>query len=116
MKKSKAKPKKKRKGKEEKSESKLKKAERPSGDSEFSYDVTTDHVTVKVRIMKKPEESIHTYILELPQLETATLAFLDDLKKWCLVLFLEKLPEDRRKFMTGAKVDGTFKMQDSSGR
>jgi RES domain-containing protein len=39
-----------------------------------------------------------------------SIAFLDDLKKWCLVLFLEKLPKDRRKFLTGAKVEGTFKI------
>jgi RES domain-containing protein len=39
-----------------------------------------------------------------------SIAFLDDLKKWCLVLFLEKLPEDPRKFLQSAKAEGTFKI------
>ncbi len=39
-----------------------------------------------------------------------SIAFLDVLKNWCLVLFLEKLPEDPRKFLPSARAEGTFKI------
>ncbi|GAF79672.1 unnamed protein product, partial [marine sediment metagenome] len=39
-----------------------------------------------------------------------SIAFLDDLEKWCLVLFLEKLPDDSNEFLPTVKVAGSFKI------
>jgi hypothetical protein len=39
-----------------------------------------------------------------------SMAFLDDLEQWCLVLFLEKLPANVREFLLVVKTDGTFKI------
>lgn len=40
-----------------------------------------------------------------------SVAFLDDLEKWCLVLFLEKLPQEPRTFLQGVKEDGYFEIK-----
>ena len=39
-----------------------------------------------------------------------SMAFLDDLEQWCLVLFLEKLPADVREFLPHVITDGTFRI------
>ena len=39
-----------------------------------------------------------------------SIAFPDKTEKWCLVLFLEKLPADPLKFLPQAKPDGTFQV------
>jgi RES domain-containing protein len=39
-----------------------------------------------------------------------SMAFLDDLEQWCLVLFLEKLPSDVREFLPTVRTDGTFRI------
>lgn len=39
-----------------------------------------------------------------------SMAFLDDLEQWCLVLFLEKLPTDVREFLPHVITDGTFRV------
>ncbi len=39
-----------------------------------------------------------------------SMAFLDNLEQWCLVLFLEKLPTNAREFLPNAIADGTFKI------
>ena len=43
-------------------------------------------------------------------LQVPSISYQDHQNKRCQVLFLEKLPEDPRKFLTGAKVEGTFKI------
>jgi RES domain-containing protein len=40
-----------------------------------------------------------------------SMAFLDDLEQWCLVLFLEKLPSDVREFLPKVTTDGTFRIE-----
>jgi hypothetical protein len=40
-----------------------------------------------------------------------SMAFLDDLEQWCLVLFLEKLPTDVREFLPSVNTDGTFRIE-----
>jgi RES domain-containing protein len=40
-----------------------------------------------------------------------SMAFLDDLEQWCLVLFLEKLPSDVRDFLPNVTTDGTFRIE-----
>ena len=37
-----------------------------------------------------------------------SMAFLDDLDRWCLVLFLEKLPTDPETFLPSVRPDGSF--------
>ena len=37
-----------------------------------------------------------------------SVAFLDDLDRWCLVLFLEKLPADSAAFLPSVRPDGFF--------
>lgn len=39
-----------------------------------------------------------------------SMAFLDRLEQWCLVLFLEKLPEDTRQFLPEVAEDGFFEV------
>lgn len=39
-----------------------------------------------------------------------SIAFLDDLEQWCLVLFLEKLPQDPRLFLPTVEPDGYFQV------
>lgn len=39
-----------------------------------------------------------------------SIAFLDSLEQWCLVLFLEKLLPDTRKFLPTAEPDGFFQI------
>lgn len=39
-----------------------------------------------------------------------SVAFLDNLEQWCIVLFLEKLPPDSRKFLPSVEVDGFFQI------
>lgn len=39
-----------------------------------------------------------------------SVAFLDNLEQWCLVLFLEKLLPDTRKFLPSVKFDGFFQV------
>lgn len=39
-----------------------------------------------------------------------SIAFLDNLEQWCLVLFLEKLPLDTRKFLPSVEADGFFQI------
>jgi RES domain-containing protein len=39
-----------------------------------------------------------------------SLAFLDNLEQWCLVLFLEKLPANPRHFLPSVVPDGTFQI------
>ncbi|ELR98414.1 RES domain-containing protein [Gloeocapsa sp. PCC 73106] len=39
-----------------------------------------------------------------------SLAFLDNLEQWCLVLFLEKLPRDTREFLPSVVADGVFQI------
>jgi RES domain-containing protein len=40
-----------------------------------------------------------------------SMAFLDNLEQWCLVLFLEKLPTDVREFLPNVTIDGTFRIE-----
>jgi RES domain-containing protein len=40
-----------------------------------------------------------------------SMAFLDDIEQWCLVLFLEKLPADVREFLPNVTIDGTFRIE-----
>jgi RES domain-containing protein len=40
-----------------------------------------------------------------------SMAFLDDLEQWCLVLFLEKLPSEVREFLPNVTTDGTFRIE-----
>jgi RES domain-containing protein len=39
-----------------------------------------------------------------------SIAFLDDLEKWCLVVFLEKLPQEVRGVLLGVAEDGYFEV------
>jgi len=39
-----------------------------------------------------------------------SLPFLDNLKQWCLVLFLEKLPTEPSEFLTSVVADGVFQI------
>ena len=39
-----------------------------------------------------------------------SVAFLDDVEQWCLVLFLEKLPSDVREFLPNVISDGSFRI------
>jgi RES domain-containing protein len=39
-----------------------------------------------------------------------SIAFLDDRSRWCLVLFLEKLPADAREFLPSVVPDGFFQI------
>jgi len=39
-----------------------------------------------------------------------SIAFLDNLEQWCLVLFLEKLLPDTRKFLPSVEADGFFQI------
>jgi len=39
-----------------------------------------------------------------------SIAFLDNLEQWCLVLFLEKLLPETRKFLPSVKADGFFQI------
>jgi RES domain-containing protein len=39
-----------------------------------------------------------------------SVAFLDDLEQWCLVLFLEKLPPDPYAFLPSVQLDGYFQI------
>lgn len=39
-----------------------------------------------------------------------SVAFLDNLEQWCLVLFLEKLPPDPRGFLPSVEPDGSFQI------
>ncbi|TVQ49898.1 MAG: RES domain-containing protein [Gloeocapsa sp. DLM2.Bin57] len=39
-----------------------------------------------------------------------SLAFLDNLEQWCLVLFLEKLPRDVSEFLPSVEPDGFFQV------
>jgi hypothetical protein len=39
-----------------------------------------------------------------------SVAFLDDVEQWCLVLFLEKLPSDVREFLPHVTTDGSFRI------
>lgn len=39
-----------------------------------------------------------------------SVAFLDDLEQWCLLLFLEKLPSDIRQFLPDVVEDGYFEI------
>jgi RES domain-containing protein len=39
-----------------------------------------------------------------------SVAFLDDLEQWCLVLFLEKLPSEGRQFLPDVVEDGYFEI------
>lgn len=79
-------------------------------DSKYSYEVITDHVTARVNIVKNPGESIHTYVLDIPQLEPATLAFLDDVK----IEFLKKATISREEALDirmAAKLQERFSKQ-----
>ncbi len=40
-----------------------------------------------------------------------SMAFLDDLEQWCLVIFLEKLSANVRDFLPKVKTDGTFRIE-----
>ncbi len=40
-----------------------------------------------------------------------SMAFPDDLEQWCLVLFLEKLPEDPKAFLPDVQHDGYFQVE-----
>jgi RES domain-containing protein len=40
-----------------------------------------------------------------------SMAFLDDLAQWCLVLFLEKLSPNVRDFLPNVTTDGTFRIE-----
>ena len=44
--------------------------------------------------------------LRIEALFVPSLVFIDDLSKWCLVVFLENLPEDSRLFFSEATRDG----------
>jgi RES domain-containing protein len=39
-----------------------------------------------------------------------SVAFLDDLEQWCLVLFLEKLPSNPHEFLPAVSPDGAFEI------
>lgn len=39
-----------------------------------------------------------------------SIAFLDDLSRWCLVLFLEKLPQNPKDFLPSVQPDGDFQI------
>ena len=40
-----------------------------------------------------------------------SMAFLDEPEQWCLVLFLEKLPENVREFLPAVRADGSFRIK-----
>jgi len=44
-----------------------------------------------------------------------SMAFLDDLDRWCLVLFLEKLPADPTEFLPSVRPAGVFAYTDERG-
>lgn len=43
-------------------------------------------------------------------IKVPSVAFLDNLEQWCLVLFLEKLQKEPRKFLPFAQADGFFQI------
>jgi RES domain-containing protein len=51
------------------------------------------------------------YTTDATAIFVPSMAFLDDLEQWCLVLFLEKLATNVREFLPDAVTDGTFKIE-----
>ncbi len=51
------------------------------------------------------------YTTDTTAIFVPSMAFLDDLEQWCLVLFLEKLPKNVREFLPSVLPDGTFKIE-----
>ena len=51
------------------------------------------------------------YTTTATAMKVPSMAFLDDLEQWCLVLFLEKLPSDVREFLPNVRTDGTFRIE-----
>lgn len=49
--------------------------------------------------------------LRIEALFVPSMVFMDDLSKWCLVVFLENLPEDSRQFFPKANKDGFLNIQ-----
>ena len=49
--------------------------------------------------------------LKIEALFVPSMVFMDDLSKWCLVLFLENLPEDSIQFFPKASADGFLNIQ-----
>lgn len=45
-----------------------------------------------------------------------SIAFLDDLDQYCLVIFLEKLPPDAHEFLLRVQEDGYFQISKRSGQ
>ena len=64
---------------------------------------------------KEPEQARATanflrHTTDATAIFVPSMAFLDNLEQWCLVLFLEKLPTNAREFLPKAIADGTFKI------
>ena len=60
---------------------------------------------------KKYSRAIADFIRQTTRVQgiiVPSVAFLDDLSKWCLVIFLEKLVENPRHFLLEAEEDGFF--------
>jgi RES domain-containing protein len=51
------------------------------------------------------------YTTEAQAIVVPSVAFLDDLTQWCLVLFLEKLAPDPRAFLPSVQQDGYFQVE-----
>jgi len=49
--------------------------------------------------------------LKVEAIFVPSMVFMDDLSKWCLVIFLENLPEDSRTFFPKADKDGFLDIQ-----
>jgi RES domain-containing protein len=49
--------------------------------------------------------------LKIEAIFVPSMVFMDDLSKWCLVVFLENLPEDATQFFPKAKKDGFLNIQ-----
>lgn len=49
--------------------------------------------------------------LKIEAIFVPSMVFMDDLSKWCLVVFLENLPEDSRQFFPKADKDGFLNIQ-----
>jgi len=92
---------------------------------EYVLDLTTKEVWGELSLLNAPDcfknKAIARSTAQFIRNTTLTqaiivpsVAFLDDLEQWCLVLFLEKLQPNPRKFLPSVEPDGFFQINPCS--
>ncbi len=88
---------------------------------EYTLDLTSERITEILCFDKPPycfkDKDVARATANFVRMTTPTqaifvpsLAFLDDLSQWCLVIFLEKLQPDITQFLPSASPDGFFEI------